>query len=104
MATRCTIKVEGINFAKLYIHWDGDPDSKLPFLEYFNSEFTTKRGDDSSYKFAQLIRATALLSDKFNLDDSTTTGYGVVEFDGEYGEEFEYTLHKDGSVTYADTY
>lgn len=103
MATRCTVKVEGVDFAKLYIHWDGDPESKMPFLEHFNTQFTKARGDDSSYKFAQLLRATALLQDDFNLDASTTTGYGIIPFTAESWEDYEYTLHIDGSTTYKES-
>ena len=103
MATRCTVRVVRVDFCKLYIHWDGDPSSKLPFLEKFNKEFTEKRGDDSSYKIAQLIRATALMQDEFNLDSSVTTGYGLVRANDDCGVDYEYVLNKDGTVSYSET-
>lgn len=100
MATRSVIKVEGFTTAQLYKHWDGYPDSTLPWLEKFNREFTEKRGDDKSYKFAQLIRSSVFMQEEFRLDESTTTGWGVVGYDSDCGEEFIYTLHSDGTVTY----
>jgi hypothetical protein len=100
MATRSVIKVEGFTTAQLYKHWDGYPDSTLPWLEKFNREFTEKRGDDKSYKFAQLIRSSVFMQEEFGLDSSTETGWGVVGYDADCGEEFVYTLHNDGTVTY----
>lgn len=100
MATRSTIKVEGFNTAKLYKHWDGYPSATLPWLTKFNKEFTEKRGDDPSYKFAQLIRSSVTMSEEFELDKSTETGWGVVKISEEMGQEYEYTLKTDGTVTY----
>jgi hypothetical protein len=100
MATRATIKIEGIDFAKVYKHWDGYPKGILAFLEKFNTEFTEARGDDPTYKFAQLLRATKRLEDEFNLDSSDVTGYGVIPFSAHASEQFEYTLNSDGSVSY----
>ena len=54
MATRCTIKIEGIDYAKVYKHWDGYPDATLRWLEEFNRNFSKNRGDDPAYKLAQL--------------------------------------------------
>ena len=39
MATRCVIKIEGINFAQVYKHWGGYPDATLAWLEDFNKRF-----------------------------------------------------------------
>ena len=100
MATRCTIKIEGVNYAKVYKHWDGYPDATLKWLEEFNNDFSKNRGEDSIYKFAQLLRSSARDADKYELDASLHTGWGVVPIDEHWGEEFEYTLHKDGEVTY----
>lgn len=100
MSTRCTIKIEGINYAKAYKHWDGYPDATLKWLEEFNKNFTNNRGDDPSYKFAQLLRSSVRHCSMFNLDPSQYTGWGVLEFDESCTEEFEYLLQKDGSVTY----
>ena len=100
MATRCTIKIEGINYAKVYKHWDGYPDATLKWLTEFNKNFTNNRGDDPNYKFAQLLRNSIRDCSVFDLDPSQYTGWGVVAFDEHWGAEFEYTLHKDRSVTY----
>jgi hypothetical protein len=100
MATRSVIKVEGFTTAQLYKHWDGYPDSTLPWLEKFNREFTEKRGDDKSYKFAQLIRSSVFMQEEFGLDSSTDTGWGVVGYSDNLGQEFEYLLKSDGTVTY----
>lgn len=98
MSTNATIKIEGINYAKVYKHWDGYPEATLPWLQDFNRRFTEGRGDDAEYKFAQLLRDSALNADKFDLDNSTTTGWGVIHYDASYGAEYEYVLKKDGSV------
>lgn len=98
MATRSTIKIEGITFAKLYKHWDGQPKNILPWLETFNQRFTELRGIDPEYKFAQLLRST--MEPEFNLDNSKITGYGIIPYDSHSGAEFEYNLHDDGSVSY----
>lgn len=99
MATRAIIKIEGIDFAQVYKHWDGDPECTLPFLTEFNREFFEGRGEDPVYKFAQLLRATVKKAEKFNLDDREFTGWGVTAIDVDYGQDFEYTLKHDGTVT-----
>ena len=102
MATSAIIKVEGIKFAKVYKHYDGNPDSTLPWLKDFNERFTKQRGDDPGYKFAQLLRSSILEAEQFNLDDSKYTGWGVVEYNIDRCTDFEYTLRKDGTVTYVN--
>jgi hypothetical protein len=93
MATRCTIKIQGIDYAKVYKHWDGYPDATLEWLKDFNSKFEEDRGfNDPNYKFAQLLRSSAWDSDKYNLDQSKATGWGVLPFDAYSLEEYEYTL------------
>jgi hypothetical protein len=98
MATRATIQLEGFKTAKLYKHWDGSPESTLPWLESFNKDFVEKRGDDPDYKFAQLIRSSARDAEKYDLDPSKHTGWGVINIDDEAGEEFAYRLMKNGKV------
>lgn len=100
MATRCTIKIEGINYAKIYKHWDGYPDATLPWLESFNEDFCEERGDDPTYKFAQLLRSSERDAKNYKLDGSHYTGWGILSYDANAGEEYEYTLHGDGSVTH----
>jgi hypothetical protein len=39
MATRATIKIEGIRFTKIYKHWDGYPEAMLNWLQDFNLDF-----------------------------------------------------------------
>ena len=70
MATRATIKVEGIESVKVYKHWDGMPKHTLPWLKKFNKDFTKARGDDPDYKFAQLLRSSARDAEEFGLDAS----------------------------------
>jgi len=103
MATRCTIKIEGVDYAKVYKHWDGYPEATLKWLEDFNRHFTKKRGfDDPQYKFAQLLRSSIRNAKTYELDVSDVTGWGVVPYDADYGQEYEYTLKDDGSVTYKE--
>ena len=100
MATSAIIKIEGLNFAQVYKHYDGYPENTLPWLEEFNAEFARNRGSDPEYKLAQLLRSSKRLEDKFNLDPNNFRGWGVVSPREEWGEIFRYTLHKDGSVSY----
>ena len=99
MGTRALIKIEGINYCALYKHWDGAPESTLPWLEEFNKSFKENRGSDGEYKMAQLIRSSERDGDKFQLDRNAYTGWGVVSYDfDDYA--YEYTLKDDGTVTY----
>ena len=100
MATRCIIKVEGVDYAKVFKYWDGYPEDMLPWLKEFNQDFTENREGDPAYKFAQLLRSSVRLADKYNLDPDKYTGWGVVHYNEDYGVDYEYTLHEDGSVTY----
>ena len=100
MGTRATIKVEGVNYCKLYKHFDGYTSATLEWLEDFNKDFTVNRGDDPEYKFAQLLRSTVRDQEKYDLDDSQYTGWGVMPYDGGWGEEFQYRLNTDGTVSW----
>jgi len=103
MGTRCVIKVEGFDKAKVYKHWDGYPSATLPWLEEFNKDFEKHRSNDYSYKFAQLLRSSAFDADDFDLDDSRYTGWGVLGYHEKCGDcEYVYLLRKDGSVTYEE--
>lgn len=102
MATRATIKVEGVNYCKIYKHWDGYPEHMLPWLEVFNKQFTETRGVDPAYKIAQLLRFAAVEADTFDLDSSPTTGWGIESYMQNVGEEYEYELMKDGKVTWKE--
>jgi hypothetical protein len=98
MATTATISLEGYNVAKLYKHWDGYPEATLQWLEDFNREFVQTRGDDPHYKFAQLIRSSAFDCEKYGLDPSRSTGWGVFEMSSGNVGQYQYRLMKDGSV------
>lgn len=98
MGTRATIKVEGIYFAKVYKHYDGYELSTLPWLEDFNRTFTNERGIDPLYKIAQLLRSSWRDAEHYGLDMSTSTGWGLIEFNCNMGEEYEYTLMDNGTV------
>jgi len=99
MATRATIIVEGQTSVKAYKHWDGYETATLPWLEEFNRTFTEARGDDPDYKLAQLLRSSAFDAQKYKLDSSRDTGWGIIPIDAEVWEEYEYHLHADGSVS-----
>ena len=96
MATRACVKIEGVNFAKVYKHWDGYPEGMLGWLKTFNHRFAENRGDDPQYKFAQLLRSST--NPEFELDKNEFTGYGVIPFDSNCGEEYEYILLTNGEV------
>jgi len=99
MGTRSVIQVEGVNFVQVYKHWDGYPSAMLPWLKDFNETFTKNRGDDPTYKFAQLLRSSAFDCSKFDLGSDRETGWGVVEFGCDAGQDYTYVLKKDGTVT-----
>jgi len=95
MGTRAIIKVKGLKNVVLYKHYDGYPESTLPWLEKFAKEFHEERGHDPEYCFAQLIRSSVRLQDEFNLGDSNTTGWGVITGRKiEAGQEYEYTINE----------
>jgi len=102
MSTNCTIKIQGVNYAKIYKHWDGYPEATLHWLENFNKFFYEKRGDDPEYKFAQLLRSSINDSDVYSLDKSKVTGWGVIDYHAETGAEYEYNLKTDGTVVYKE--
>lgn len=100
MSTNAIIKIEGFPYAKVYKHFDGYPNGTLPWLEKFNKDFAEKRGNDASYKFAQLLRDSVRSEEEFDLGNSRYTGWGVIKADPSHQYEYEYTLHEDGRVTY----
>ena len=98
MSTSALITIEGMDNFSVYKHWDGYPDATLQWLEDFNESFMTERGDDNVYKAAQLLRSSAFDAEKYGLDASKYTGWGVfTEYDG-IGVDYTYKLMKDGSV------
>lgn len=98
MGTRALIKIEGHKVA-VYKHFDGYPEATLPWLEAFNADFSERRKNDPDYKLAQLLRSSARDAEKYGLDDSKYTGWGVaMAHDDSIGQSYEYTLMNDGSV------
>ncbi len=97
MGTSAKIKIENVQYAELYKHWDGNPSSTLQWLEDFNKDFTLNRGEDPEYKFAQLVRSSTRDQEKYNLDDSKYTGWGIVAQDS-IDTDYTYTLMTDGTV------
>ena len=102
MGTSAVIHIEDVEYAEVYKHWDGYPQDTLPWLIKFNERFANSRGDDASYKFAQLLRSSQEMQEEFNLDDSKDTGWGVEPYDSCYGD-YIYVLKNDGSVTVGGT-
>jgi hypothetical protein len=102
MGTRAIIKIQGEDSLRIYKHWDGYPEGLLPWLVAFNKKFTEKRGNDPTYKAAQLLRDSVRSAEEFNLDPSEFTGWGLTTakrgeiFD--MWQEYEYTLMLDGTV------
>ena len=103
MGTRAIIKIENIDVA-LYKHCDGAPDSTLPWLVEFHSDFLKNRGEDPCYEFAQLIRSSSNLKnvEKYRLGNSPYIGWGVITFnklDPDYmGAQYVYTLKLNGEI------
>lgn len=99
MGTKSLIRIEGIEYAQVYKHWDGHPDHMIPWLTAFNQDFTAERGIDAAYKFAQLLRFAALNAEEYNLDKSKYTGWGLVDYNQEYDANYIFTLKHNGTVT-----
>ena len=105
MSTSAFITVEGSTIA-LYKHWDGMPEATLPWLQAFHTKFIKERGNDVPYEMAQLVRSSASLSPEFDLDASTSTGWGLYPMvDGKLPyDHFTYILKTDGSVEVIDNF
>jgi hypothetical protein len=114
MALTTIIKVEGITHSKIYYqiegithskiynqweHWEGHPENLLKWLISFNKDFCKKRPDDNEYKLAQLLRSSVRDAEQFSLDNQKYTGWGLVSYNANCGESFEYTLKDNGNVT-----
>lgn len=99
MRTSAVIEVEGVEFAMIYKHWDGQPEATLALLETFNRKFTKDRGNDGEYKIAQLLRETIRSGKRFGYDMSETTGWGIVPFEKDSWADYRYVLNGDGSVS-----
>lgn len=92
MATRSTIKVKG-NDLTIYKHWDGSPESTLPWLKDFTKKFIENRGDDEIYFVAQLLRSSVRDAETYQLDDSEFTGWGVIGGDEDFGAAYTYFIN-----------
>jgi len=103
MSTHAVIRIEGNDYAEAYKHFDGYPQGTLPWLEKFNKEFSENRGTDVDYKFAQLLRSSVRDAEKFGLDDSLYTGWGIMPY-GTADADFLYTLHSNGTVSVKSMY
>ena len=99
MATRSAIKIEGVDFAKIYKHWDGYPSAMQEWLNEFNNKFNKERGHDPEYKFAQLLRFSQKEGERHELDMSQTTGWGVIPFESDWNLCYEYILTDKGVKT-----
>jgi hypothetical protein len=102
MSTHAIIKIEGFTACNIYKHWDGYPEHLLPWLTRFNENFKANRGIDPEYKFAQLLRDSVRSESEFNLDKSQFTGWGVTISDISDTDDYTYTLHNDGRVTFKE--
>lgn len=100
MGTRSTIIIEGVNYAKIYKHWDGYPEATLAWLQAFNGGFDAKQkaaGNwyEPEFKFAELLKDSVAKQEQFNL---CKTGWAVMPFDDDCWAEYVYTLKADGTV------
>jgi hypothetical protein len=100
MATSCSIRIEEIDYVEVYKHWDGYPENMLPWLKRFHRDFLKHRGWDPEYEIAQLLKFATRHHRKYQLDNDKYTGWGLIPFDADYGQNYIYTLKKDGSITY----
>ena len=98
MSTNALIVVKDRPTVGLYKHWDGYPEATLPWVTDFAQRFKQERGYDPDYCMAQLVRDSALSAEKFGLDPSTGTGWGIVNVKDAY-YDYKYTIcSKTGTV------
>jgi len=98
MSTHALIRVEGIDYCKLYKHFDGNPENTLQWLKDFNEDFSIHNKNNSQYKMAQLIRSSIVYADKYNLGISKYYDWGVVNYDCDCGANHTYLLKENGDV------
>lgn len=98
MSTNAVIRVEGFKVAELYKHWDGHSRETLPWLKEFNERISAEENVLPSEKFAQLLRSSAKDGEKFRLDPSIHTGWGVLP-QGRGSYQYLYVLKADGTVS-----
>ena len=96
----CIIKIEEFEASKIYKASDGSPDKTLQWLKDFNEHFCKYRPEDTYYKIAQLLRSSIKDAEKYGLDTSDLTGWGLMNYDYDWGAKHEYTLHHNGTVSY----
>jgi hypothetical protein len=100
MSTHALIYIDQLQKVVIYKHWDGD--GLMNWLQKFNTDFTANRGDDPSYKAAQLLRASvrdeATEEMRDCLDESRYTGWGIVENHFEQSADYHYFLRSKGKV------
>jgi len=97
MGTCAVIHIQDVEYAEVYKHFDGYPEDTLPWLIKFNERFLRIRGDENTYKFAQLLRSSVEMQEEFNLDPSLDSSWGVSEY-GENFADYRYVLMNDGTV------
>lgn len=99
MATRCLINVKGYKIS-LYIHYDGYPKHIIPWLFDFSTRFIENRGNDPDYFLAQLLRDSVYSGEKFGLDESKFTGYGLFAHTRglDVGQEYMYSVDLEKST------
>jgi len=77
MSTHAIISIEGKTHFYLYKHFDGYPESTLPWLKEFNKKFKQPGKIFSEFKAAQLVRSTISYCAKYILDKDDTNGWAI---------------------------
>jgi len=101
MLNPTVVRINGFNTIEIYIHRVISQDLFLKWLNEFNSGFAKQRGNDSSYKFAQLLRSSVFDADKFALDKNILYGWEVLKTNSADESYFDYlyVLNNDGTVS-----
>jgi hypothetical protein len=101
MSVNSCIVIDDAN-CKVYKHWNGYPEEMMGWLVDFHGDFLKSRGYDPEYELAQLLRFAAINAEKYNLDPSMYTGWGVYSKDTEICVDYTYILERGGKVTCLD--
>lgn len=107
MSTRSVIRFKNDEVGSMiYKHWDGYPSATIPWLVDKVKTFTEKRGNDYTYFAAYILKSVLVDAEKYGLDDSPLTGWGLFKDNKEknkvvkdsFGVDYVYTIDLDAKT------
>ena len=105
MGTSCLFRVEGTD-AAIYQHYDGDPQTVLPWLLPFSTAFFAARGHDPQYFLAQCLFAAKFATAPYTEPTPTQhfNGWGVTAHEDSTPDvDYIYDFSGDGACVISRT-